>query len=78
MAITNQKENCPMTYYQRIVQQCKRKDLPEEELCEKLGITKRKLQLLNRYHTFPDYELLDKVAEVLDIDRGILDVDLHY
>lgn len=53
-----------MTYYQRILQQCKRKGVTEGELCEKLGISRQKLHSLNRGF------ILGK--------PDVLEVDLHY
>ena len=67
-----------MTYYQRIIQQCNRKGVTEQELCEKLGISKHQLHALNRGFILGKPDILDKVAEVLDIDPGVLEVDLYY
>lgn len=67
-----------MTYYQRILQQCNRKGVTEGELCEKLGIRRQKLHSLNRGFILGKPDVLEQVAEALDIDPGVLEVDLHY
>lgn len=67
-----------MTYYQRIIQQCKRKGITEEELCQKLGISKQKLHALNRGFILANSDILGRVAEVLGIDMAFLMFDLHY
>lgn len=64
-----------MTYYQRICNLCEQSGTTLEELSEKTGITIHRFKSWNRKHFTPDWELLIKIAEYLNVPLEVLAVE---
>ncbi len=64
-----------MSYYDRIRLLCKHCNVSLEELAEGVGTTVNRFQHWGRKHFTPDWDLLIKIAEYLQISLRYLAID---